>query len=227
MCGEPRRFLCFEGHLTVEKDVFNQTHIPYADIEQIVFGPVPEPEKVRLKQRKKEIAFAIKEKGYFGMVDVGFLVRNGGYYSYEPGVSITAINGHAFNPHVRVGLGLGVDSYGYNNMTTAPVFLSLSGLVNQRRWSPFYFLNAGGSFAWFRPDGFSDSSPSVNGGLMGHAGIGYRYNIGRTGVAFGVGYKIQKSRLRYGWSDWNTGNWVEVDERRTLRRLSMTVGVHF
>ena len=223
----------FEGYFTVEEDAFNQTHIPYADIAQIVFGPISDATKVKVKKVNRDVPFTIKEKGYFGMIDFGFLMQNRSYLDYGlgggVGVTLTMVNGYAFNPHVRVGLGVGLESYGYNSLSTAPVFLSLSGLVNKRRWSPYYFLNAGGSTAWVNQGGYGVNTYDTKGGLMLQPGVGYRYNVGKVGVSFGIGYKMQKARVRYRWEDWNTGNQmeIEVDERRTLRRLSMTVGVHF
>ena len=215
----------FEGYLTVEEDAFNQTHLPYADIAQIVFGPVPESEKFRVKKARKNLPpFTIKEKGYFSMIDVGALVQNGGSGGGSGG-SVTMVNGYAFNPYLRVGLGVGLESYGYANVTTVPLFLSLSGLMNQRRWSPFYFLNAGGSTAWLNEGGWG-TNYDVKGGPMVHPGLGYRCNLGKMGISFALGYKIQKAHVRYGWEDWN-GDRVEVDERRTLRRLTMTMGIHF
>ena len=219
----------FEGHLTLEEDTFAQTHIPYADIQQIVFGLVPKSEraKVKVKNKQDEIPFTIKDKGYFGMIDAGFLVQNDMYYNDGPGVSISMVNGHAFTPHFRLGVGVGIDSYGYSNVTVAPLFISLSGLMNLRRFSPFYFLNAGSSLAWANGGEDFNTYHETKGGLMLHPGVGYRFNMGGTGVAFGLGYKIQRASLRYSRTDWNSGGLLEVDEVRTFYRLSMTVGVHF
>ena len=218
----------FEGYLTVEEDAFNQTHIPYADIEQIVFGQVPASMKVKTKKVRRETPFTIKDRGYFGMVDFGALVQNGGYYDYGSGVSFTVVNGYAFTPHIRAGLGIGLESYGYNNVNTAPLFLNVSGLINKKRWSPYYFLNTGASAAWI-DDSNNDrgTSHDTKGGLMIHPGVGYLYHMGRKAISFAVGYKVQKVQLRYSWDDWGTGNLVEIDERRTLRRLSLTMGIHF
>ena len=218
----------FEGYLTVEEDAFNQAHIPYTDIEQVVFGPVPDLKKARIKKVKKETPFTIKEKGYYSMIDFGALVQSSAYYDYGSGASLTMVNGYAFSPRLRAGIGVGLESYGYNNVNTVPLYLNLSGLINRRRWSPYYFLNAGASAAWIS-DGDVDGGTfyDTKGGLMLHPGLGYLYHVGRTALSFAVGYKMQKARVRYGWEDWSTGNRVEVDERRTLRRLSITMGVHF
>ena len=215
----------FEGHLTLEKDTFTQTHIPYADIQQIVFGPVPEPNKVRIK---KESLFTVKEEGYFGMIDIGFLLHGEGSYD-GPGMSVTMVNGYALSPHLRLGLGVGVEGYGYSSVTTVPLFLSLSGLMNRRRWTPLYFVNVGSSVAWANSVNNFSTFNETKGGLMVHPGVGYRYNTGQMGVSLSLGYKVQKALLRYGWEDWNTGagGTIEVEERQTLRRLSLTVGIHF
>ena len=224
----------FEGFLTVEHDPLNQTHIPYADIEQIVFGELAAPKRVRIKKSRKELKpFTIKEKGYFSMIDFGALTGRGGYYDYgsgiggSGGVSFTMVSGYSFNPYLRVGAGVGVESYGYSNVAVVPLFVSVSGLMNQRRWSPYYFLSAGGSAAaWLSGGGHWGAEYDVEGGMMLHPGLGYRCNLGKKGISFAVGYKIQKARLRYDWEEWN-GDRIEVDERRTLRRLTMTVGFHF
>ena len=222
----------FEGYLTVEHDAFNQTHVLYTDIEQVVFGKVSVLEREKIeKSRKKRKPFSIKERGYFSMIDLGILNQRGGHHpDYRVGggrgPSITIVNGYALNPHLRLGVGVGLEGYGYNNVSTVPVFLSVSGLMNRRRWAPYYFLNAGGSAAaWMRGGGWGGNY-DVRGGAMVHPGLGYRYHLGKKALSFALGYKVQRARLRYDWDEWN-GVRVEVSERRTFRRLSITMGFHF
>ena len=220
----------FEGYLTLEKDAFNQTHIAYADIRQIVFGPVADTEQVKVREPRQRNAFAIEERGYFHVIDFAVLLQSGGYYGYYPershGLSVATIHGYTFDPHLMVGLGVGLDHYGYGNITAAPLFASVRGILLRKRWSPMYFLNAGGGVAWGDDFFFNGTNGRTTGGIMVYPGLGYQWHIGRTAVLFNVGYKVQRARLSYSWEDWN-GSTIEVDEKRTLRRLSLSMGVHF
>ena len=222
----------FEGHLTVEQDEFNQTHIPYADIEQILFGAVPEPEKRRVKTKKpkKELPpFEVQEQGFFSTLELGTLVENSNPYGYYNGfgISLATINGYTFNPHFELGVGVGIDSYGYGNISAAPFFLSVRGFMTRKRMAPFYFFNVGGSVVWINShDSFFDYE-KTDGGWMIQPGLGYRYGTGKVGVSFSIGYKMQQARLAYSWEDWNGTGRVAVDEERTLYRFTMAIGVHF
>ena len=220
----------FEGYLTLEKDAFTQTHIAYADIRQIVFGPVEDTKQVKVREPKQRNTFTIEDRGYFHVIDFAVLVQSTGYYgSYAGGgngMSIATIHGYTFNPHLMVGLGVGLDHYGYGNVTAAPLFASVRGLMLQKRWSPMYFLNAGGGLAWGNDFFFNGTNGRTTGGMMVYPGLGYQWHVGRSAVLFNVGYKVQRARLSYSWEDWN-GSTIEVDEKRILRRLSLSMGVHF
>ena len=221
----------FEGYLTLEADEFNQTHIAYADIRQIVFGPVGDIKRVPGRSPKQRKPFAIQERGFFHVIEIASLRQSGGYYGPYPGgrngKSISTIHGYTFNPYLMVGLGVSLDHYGYGNITAAPLFASVRGLMLQRRWSPMYFLNVGGGGAWGGTDYFFNGTSSrTSGGLMIHPGLGYRWHIRQSAVLFSMGYKVQRARLSYSWEDWD-GSTTEVNERRTLRRLSLSVGFQF
>ncbi len=220
----------FEGYLTLEADEFTQNHIAYADIRQIVFGPVGDIKRVPGREPKQRKPFTIQERGFFHVIEVASLRQSGGYYSPyvggRNGKSISTIHGYTFNPHLMVGLGVSLDHYGYGNITAAPLFASVRGLMLQRRWSPMYFLNAGGGAAWGSDYFFNGANSRTTGGMMIHPGLGYRWHIRQSAVLFSMGYKVQRARLTYFWEDWN-GSTTEVNERRTLRRLSLSVGFQF
>ncbi len=220
----------FEGYLTLEADAFTQTHIAYADIRQIVFGPVGDIKRVKGRESKQKNAFTIEKRGFFHLIDIAVLVQNREYYgTYSGGgngISIATTHGYTFNPYLMVGLGVGLDHYGYGNVTAAPLFVSVRGLMAQKRWSPMYFLNVGGGAAWGNDYFNSGTSRRTTGGIMIYPGLGYQCHVGKSAVLFNVGYKVQRARLSYSWEDWNGGT-IEVDERRTLRRLSLSMGVHF
>ena len=220
----------FEGYLTLEVDEFTQTHIAYPDIRQIVFGPVGDIEGVKWREPKRRKPYTVQESGFFHLIEIATLRQSGGYYGPysggRNGKSISTIHGYTFNPYLMVGLGVSLDHYGYGNITAAPLFASVRGLMLQRRWSPLYFLNVGGGAAWGNDYFFNGSDSRTTGGIMIHPGLGYQWHIGQRALLFGIGYKVQRARLSYSWEDWD-GSTVEVDERRTLRRLSLSIGFQF
>lgn len=218
----------FEGYLTIEKDAFTQTHIAYADIRQIVFGPMGDTERVKLRKPRRGNSFTIEERGYFHVIEAALLRQGAGYYyaGGRNGVSIATIHGYTFNPYLMVGLGVSLDHYGYGNVTAAPLFVSVRGLMLRNRWSPLYFLNAGGGAAWGNDYFYLGTNSRTTGGIMINPGLGYHWHIGRSAVLFSLGYKVQRARLSYSWEDWN-GSTTEVNEKRTMRRLSLSMGVHF
>ena len=217
----------FEGYLTLEADEFNQTHIAYADIRQIVFGPVGNIKRVKGREPKPKNPFAIEERGYFHLIELAVLAQSGGYYSQGGnGLSISTTHGYTFSPHLMVGLGVGLDHYGYANVTAAPLFASVRGIMLRKQWTPMYFLNVGGAAAWGNNLFFNGTSGRTTGGMMLNPGLGYQCHFSKSAILFNVGYKVQRARLSYTWQDWN-GSTIEVDEKRTLRRLTLSMGVHF
>ena len=216
----------FEGYLTLEVDEFTQTHIAYPDIRQIVFGPVEDIKGVKWREPKQRNPFAIKERGYFHLIELAVLAQSGGYHSEGGnGLGISTTHGYAFSPHLMVGLGVGLDHYGYANVTAAPLFASVRGIM-LRQWTPMYFLNVGGAAAWGNDLFFSGTNSRTTGGVMLYPGLGYQCHFSKSAILFNVGYKVQRARLSYSWEDWD-GSTVEVDERRTLRRLSLLIGFQF
>lgn len=216
----------FEGHLTLDQGPFDQVHVPYEDIRQIVFGVVSpkQAKQMRVRKPRKVIPFEVQERGFFRVVHLGFFPEGGNYVG-ETAVTASATYGYTFRPYFKLGLGIGLDHYGYGNITALPIFASVQGFLNKKRGAPFYFVNAGGSFAWVSTDQFVEHY-DTDGGLMIHPGIGYRYSTGKVGISFSVGYKVQYAALRYRWQDWG-GAMIDVDEARLLRHPNLSLGVHF
>ena len=223
----------FEGYLTLDEGELNQIHVAYADIRQIVFGLVGDVERARGAPIRQRGSFTIQERGFFHAFDLAILLQNAAYsnyyYSGGNGVSIATVHGYTFNPYLMVGVGVGLDNYGYGNVKAAPLFASVRGLMTQRRWAPMYFLNVGGGPAWGNNSffgGMNGGSSRTTGGAMIHPGLGLQWHIGKSAVLFNLGYKVQRARLAYSWVDWD-GSTIEIDEKRTLRRLSLSVGFQF
>ncbi len=218
----------FEDFITVEYSPLDRENIPIENINSINFGDY---QPTKLASIKDPTTFFHRQRGYFHATEFQLVIGQGsGGFGYS-NVSLQTVNGFAFNPHLMVGLGTGLDKYG--DFMFTPLYASVRGLVMERKTSPFYYLNAGWGFMWKPEDRQQDwvniDYQDYGGGYHLQGGVGYQINMKGSALTLGMGYRLQKTSLSYSMSawDWNGETETEIDEKRLLRRLVLSAGFTF
>ena len=80
--------------------------------------------------------------------------------------SLQTISGYFLNPHLSVGIGIGLDGYHKPDFNTMPLFLDIRGYFVDNRNSAFAFLDIGTLL---------DAGPLYRKGTMAEIGIGYKF----------------------------------------------------
>jgi hypothetical protein len=169
---------------------------------------------------------------YFFTVQTGTIV---GCRDCKVGKEITfsasTIHGIKVGRKLRVGAGVGFDSY--SNWQTLPLFGSVSLDLFGKNNTVFTQLNYGWARAW-RPFsnqeyGFKDT----NGGQSFSAMIGYRIMYGDMRLALSAGYKFQSATAYYQYSyyswlysnqNYETGTQQTVKENMNRLAILLSVG---
>lgn len=214
--------------IKIRIDTNQPLHIYYSNIHKITF----KDEKGRHTLIENNIKLAAEN---ISLHDHSFYHEfRGGILLGEDNASITLhnINGFQFNRFLAPGLGVGFDSY--ENFRTVPVYAHIKGYIFDRKVSPFYFTDVGYGFAWYKnADNILYKVTDVHGGYYWQVGLGYRISFYNWAMLVTLGYKNQQSGLKYAysnyqpWMDAASDSNVEVSEKRTLRRVSFSVGFLF
>ncbi len=132
------------------------------------------------------------EKGYRGMVDVGYCL----YISQiDPStIELTTSHGYQFNPYIYLGAGTGFD------FTGSCSWGEVAGMAYHKRDSKVdipLFFNARANFTKTKiipfVDGRIGSYVNNDGGIYATLTLGARYAIGNgIGLSFAAGYQIRK-----------------------------------
>lgn len=207
----------FDEYLTLEIDEVTHLDIQFDKIKSIYFGKY-------IEEVKDKPAFEPKT-GFLHAADIGLLFGNNAYGSGSS-LSVNVVNSFQFNPCLGTGLGFGLDLHG--DITTLPVYASLKGVFTKKKVTPYYFLNAGYAFAWASENHNAIEFDKVKGGWLLQPGFGYQFNMAQSALLIGLGYRVQKMTLDYHTPSWGWGNGdIFYHEERTLRRLSLSIGISF
>lgn len=206
----------FDEYLTLEIDELTHLDIHFDKIKSIYFGQHAE-------EAKSKPAYEPKT-GFIHAADIGLLFGQTSY-GVAPSFSANIVNSYQFNPHFGTGLGLGIDLYG--NITTLPVYANLKGAFTKKKVTPYYFLNAGYTFAWANEHYNDLEYDHVKGGWFFQPGLGYQFNMAQSALLIGFGYRIQKVTLDYHTPNWQWDGEIFYHEEITIRRLSFSVGISF
>ena len=165
---------------------------------------------------------SIKSKTFYHEFRTGLL-----FGDEDVAYGIHTINGYQFNQYIGTGLGIGLNKYG--SYLSLPVYAAIKGYILDRKVSPFYFGDIGYGFTWLNgntTDYYSISN--VKGGYYWQVGLGYQVNFFNSAFVMAVGYTNQNSSAHYEYNPgyWGGSNW-EVEEKRLLRRVLLTVGFLF
>ena len=227
----------FDGFLTLDLDTFSQTHIPYKKIDQVFFGTYTKAEVAELKssiryeavRERVPLPFNIHEKGLYGAIDFGIITAGSDYVSGSAGYMLHTRAGYTFCPLLSVGVGVGIDNYGYASPRVVPLYASVRGVIGKKRWTPYYSLDVGGGIAWMNNNewGRDIQYQRSQGGFMMQAGLGYQWNLEKTSIQMGLNYKTQQTSFAYSFTDDWQGTTFEVDEKRRLSRIGIVFGFTF
>ncbi len=205
----------FEEYLTLEIDEVTHLDIRFDRIKSIHFGKLAETKPVETNE-------ASIEKGFVHYADIGLLFGQS-HIGSNASLSLNMINGYQFNQYLMAGIGVGLDIYG--EISTLPIYASARGLLTNKKVAPYYFFNTGYALAWANNNVSDVNYSKTLGGLMIQPGIGYQFNMAHSALLIGLGYRWQKATFEYTTPGW--GGDIFYHEARTLRRLSLSVGISF
>lgn len=207
----------FDDYMTVKTSDTEYMDIWYNKIDRIVFGTD------MVKPRDTIPPFYIKP-GFMHMTEAGIIAGNNDN-AEGSAFSISTVNGYRFNPYIGTGIGIGID--GYDRITMMPVYLSLRGHLKKNNVTPFYFMNVGYSAAWENDNTAGVEYEYVRGGFMIQPGLGYMFALKNMALYFNVGYKIQHSEIAYTFENGWTPTPTEIQEERTRKRMTISLGIAF
>jgi hypothetical protein len=174
-----------------------------------------------------------KRVEYFFYVQSGMLV---GCNECGKGKEITfsgaTVHGVKLGNRVRIGAGLGYDSY--YNFSTLPVFGSASWDLFSKKNAFFLQFNYGGALKVWKYDPFSEYGYQRSvGGRMVNPLVGYRIRYHDASIALMVGYKFQKIKSYYQYENYiwdpntqrNLPDPIESSEKRSINRFMISLAV--
>ncbi|MFT5834185.1 MAG: sRNA-binding regulator protein Hfq [Cognaticolwellia sp.] len=185
-----------------------------SEVEKIV------KEEKKLKFKKKERDYQIKETGYYNAISVGFLPGLGQFGDFAFGGSLHYTFGYQYKPILGAGIGIGGDAYIYDAIQNIiPIYLEGRGYFSNKPFSAYYSVNAGYGFA-LRSNAWNVTDEK--GGIYVHPKIGFRFPS-RSNAAFTMelGYSYQRATFTY--DDWQG----RYEDKISFRRISMRFGVLF
>ena len=179
-------------------------------------APLPGKEEATKKK-----AYAFKEKGLYNATY--FATLSGSSDSeLKLGLGFHNITGYQFLRQFGLGLGLGIDTYSFDNgQSIFPLFLEARGYLVRKPVSPYYSVNAGYGFA-FRNE--EELITKAEGGILIRGTIGLRLGADEdTNVLIGLGYQYQKASLER-----QNFQGAELEIRELVyNRIVMRVGLIF
>jgi hypothetical protein len=147
--------------------------------------------------------------------------------------STSIIQGITFRDHLRLGVGVGLDSY--FGLHAMPVFGSISWdlIGNKNKNAVVLQFNYGSSKPWpndpYREFGYTKAT----GGRMVNPQIGYRIKYGDLKISLMVGHKYQRLTTHYEYPSYQylfngkriAGEPSRTAVRESFSRLAVTLGI--
>lgn len=149
----------------------------------------------------------------------------------EINLSLGLVNGYRFNKLFSLGLGINYDRF--DHVAALPIYLQPRIYLKNGNVSIYYYTDIGYGAAWRNKQ---QSNPfedvTVNGGIMGQAGIGYKISFSRSALILSLGYKLQKVHTHYEYYSQGFDSWgptesvkiLDVEENRQIRRIAFSLG---
>lgn len=185
--------------------------IAQAEIERKAIEPAP--------SLKTTGIITSQPDGFFNMINVGIPLGQDQYGTLAGGFCLNYVKAYQFYLPLKVGLGTGIDYYGYE-ATTLPLFVRVTGDLSAKNTTPYYVADIG----YGTNISATVGNEEHRGGLRLFLGAGYKFNT-RTKKMYelGIGYKLQ-----YTSSHYNQEFLLEpYSEYRTYNRTEIRLGIGF
>jgi hypothetical protein len=149
-------------------------------------------------QRDRVTDENVKTHGFTNMIE--FVYGNAeasdlvsAYYAFDkPSLGIVTVNGYMFNPHLSVGLGIGI--HGYNNIGFIPVYADVRYNAIKGTITPFVSFDAGYSFT--TDEIAHNDRDQIRGGIYSNLSIGIKFFTRKSqALAFSFGYNYQNIQV--------------------------------
>lgn len=166
-------------------------------------------------------AYAFKEKGLYHATYFNTLSGTLGS-DFKMGLGLHHSTGYQFVRQFGLGLGLGIDTYSFDEgQSIYPLFAEARGYLARRAVAPYYSFSAGYGFAFPNRE---EQITGAEGGLLFRGVIGLRLGADEdTNVLIGMGYQYQEARLE---RENFQGAELEIREL-VYNRIVMRVGLIF
>jgi hypothetical protein len=117
-------------------------------------------------------------------------------------VSFTTIHGIKFHSGLKVGIGVGLDTY--YDLKVVPIIASITLDPELKKHGLFFQLNSGYSFVRYTKDHqfIEEVEISESGGFTINPMMGYRIIVENMRIYLQAGYKYQVAELHYDYPDW-------------------------
>lgn len=172
-----------------------------------------------------------KNKGVFNITEIGYLPGTGNikYDGYSVAndartYRLRSIFGYFINPHLSLGIGIGLDGYHEPDHNTMPLFLECRGYLKDQRNTFYGFADVGKAL---------NANETFTPGLFLNAGVGYKFFLTkRWCINTSLGYNFQQMQnidmVEYVF-DQDTGeyyyNLKQIDIQ--MKAISCNLAFHF
>lgn len=139
-------------------------------------------------------------------------------------LSVTTIHGIKFSSGVKIGLGVGLDTY--YDLKVFPLIASVSIDQERKRYGFFAQLNSGYSWVRYTKDNDEFGELYEEGGFTVNPMIGYRIIVEDFRIYWQAGYKYQVAEVGYEYMDWG-GNMQRNSRNYEFNRFVIQLGFGF
>lgn len=136
-------------------------------------------------------------------------------------LSVTTIHGIKFNSGMKVGIGVGLDTY--YDLKVFPIIASITLDQELKKHGIFVQLNGGYSFArYIDRQEIEEIDTDAKGGFTINPMIGYRIIVEKTRIYLQGGYKYQVAEINYDYPDW--WGFSQTSKHYELNRFVIQLG---
>ena len=160
----------------------------------------------------KQNQYIAKSNGYVGFVEIGYgfgvgelKFRGETISKYADRFELDVVNGYQFNPYCFVGLGVGVniftnDALSSKDKISIPVFIQGRFNLLNKGVSPFLALNLGYNIDTQRGESYEQYGYTITypGGIMFEPTLGAAFRVSnKMAATFGISYSLMQFKTRF------------------------------